>query len=469
MAATRDYLGMQWAGGELRLVALRANQASAHVLGGARLSPAEAVQGRTLRKLAPKAMASASALPLDQATIRSLSLPPTTPENLDRIVHLEAEQVLPLATDDLCLGYHVLGMTDQSRLEVLLVAARQEFVREAIERVQPPGGPPVATVDPVCVFNALVHDGEIGKEEDLAFCVLEPGQAQLALVSQGRLIAARPFVPEESDSGGSSLAREIRLSLAAMSQQLGREPRRLLLCGSRAAAAVSRLAAELDLPVELAAPRGLLAAGLSPEEAAGFVPAYGAALQAAGRCQIPINLTPARLVTERYQMRTRQIAFSWGALIASMVIAALLVGFAAVYAREREASRLQATVRRLGGSVAADGASAEALAQSYSNALAAVRQATSAAQLPSKVLAGLMEDLPPGVWLAELAFNSRTGARVRGYALDPSGPQAALVALHRRAIFHEVTLNYVKQETYEKTPVWAFEFTCRLPRPEETR
>ena len=61
---------------------------------------------RALRNLPRRPQAVVCALSLEHAAIRTLSLPPTTDENLERVIGLEAEAAQPLTSDD----YHRFAM-----------------------------------------------------------------------------------------------------------------------------------------------------------------------------------------------------------------------------------------------------------------------------------------------------------------------------------------------------------------------
>jgi len=52
--------------------------------------------------------------------------------------------------------------------------------------------------------------------------------------------------------------------------------------------------------------------------------------------------------------------------------------------------------------------------------------------------------------------------------MDETGPQRAQIALLRRQLWDEVTLDYRVQEVLLDRPVWSFQLSCKL-RPSETR
>ena len=61
-----------------------------------------------------------------------------------------------MASDELALAHHVLGMTEQSRLEVLLAASRLSVVQEAPRAATGGSSIPMAVnVTPAALFNAM--------------------------------------------------------------------------------------------------------------------------------------------------------------------------------------------------------------------------------------------------------------------------------------------------------------------------
>ena len=118
MAKSKLTLGIELAGEEIRLAVLEKpeGESSGLTLHLARTVRSSDELARTLRALPRRPTAVTCAIPLEGAAIRILNLPPTTDDNLERVVNMESESALPLGGDELALSHHVLGMNDQSRL-----------------------------------------------------------------------------------------------------------------------------------------------------------------------------------------------------------------------------------------------------------------------------------------------------------------------------------------------------------------
>jgi Tfp pilus assembly PilM family ATPase/Tfp pilus assembly protein PilN len=445
---------------------------------------------RALKQLPRRPAAVTSAVTLEHAAVRTLSLPATAEENLERVITLEAETVLPLPAEELALSHHVLGMTEQSRLEVLVAAARQSVVQDVLARVNcAPWVAATVTVTPVALFNAVHQVQPLGKETVAVLRVEERG-SELVLMDRTRILMAQSLpigcgavaalaphavpvgagVQEEGGVGVLSpdehpwitpLSQQVRYALQALSYERGLSIERLYVCGKGAgrAGAEWHLGERLGLPVHPLAPAEAGANG------GVFAVAFGCAVQAAGAAPVALNLTPARVAVAREIEARRQTQFSWGALAGSAVLAAALVFGAAVYSKKQQLAQINERSKGLEGVVPPQASVPPAKLDA---AIKAIDQVATVRVPAAKALSTLSRHLPEGTWLAELAYNAQTGSVVRGYSTDPSGAQRAQVALLRQRLFDEVTLDYLAEERIGNVPVWSFQLNCRL-RPEDPR
>ncbi len=473
-------LGVEIASDEIRLALVESGQKGYTVRSLQTVKVTEDLT-RVFRGFQRRPGAVVTAVPLEQAAIRILDLPPTTDENLERVVALEAETALPLTSDELALSHHVLGLTEQSRMEVLLAAARLTAVKDLLERVNcAPWVSATVTVTPVALINGLERLGGVAREEPLAVLRIEAHETELLVADRHRIAVAQTIpvgchaaapAPALAVAGGgpgesaaawtTQLSQQVRYALQALSYERGIAVQRLWLCGRGAAAlgAIEALEEQVGLPVRLAAP----AEGGSDE--ARYSVAYGCAVQAAGGASMALNLTPARLAVAREVEQRRQTRFSWGALVGAVVLSGALIFGAAVHNRRQTLALLQGRLQEIGPAarqpVGASPKEVKAAADAVGETLDMRVSAAGA-------LSTMSRSLPSGTWLAELSYNSETGCVLRGFSRDGSGPRQAQVGLLRQALFDEVTLDYQTQELIGTTPVWGFQLTCKI-RPKEDR
>lgn len=467
-------LGVEAVEDELRLALVESGDRGTQVL-ATRVARRGEDLGRIVRSLPRRPSSAICAIPLEAGGIRILNLPPTSDENLERVVRLEAEAALPIEAEELAIAHHSLGMTEQSRIEVLLVAARQARVEEALRRF---GGTAWlsarSTLAPIALLNVVQHIQPQSKAP-CAVLKIEATGSELTILDRSRVlasqsipmgVAAEPRVPEiavpdeapdelEAGSPIAALAAQVRYALQAVAYERGVQVERLWVSGAGATPHVlEQLAAGLDLPVEALSPDG-------PEQTP-FTVAFGCALQAAGLAAVPVTLTATRVTVAREVEQRRQVRVSWGALVGAVTMAAVLVYAAGVLNLQRQVEIAEARVRELG----TDLPKPEAEPRAIKAALKAVSEVGTPRVPVSRTLALLAEDLPEGTWLTEFTYNAETGVVIRGYSLSQTGPQEAQIALLRRDLFDEVTLDNRSEEVLEGKPVWSFQISGKLRPPE---
>ena len=97
--------------------------------------------------------------------VRKISLPLMTEDELEKSIQWEAEQYIPFEMSEVFLDYHILGPdpNDQGQMEVILVAAKKDFVDEYIAVFKESGLTPVVMdIDCFAIENIYcsVYDDE---------------------------------------------------------------------------------------------------------------------------------------------------------------------------------------------------------------------------------------------------------------------------------------------------------------------
>ncbi|NTV52119.1 MAG: type IV pilus assembly protein PilM [Candidatus Firestonebacteria bacterium] len=103
-----------------------------------------------------------TSLPGDDAIVRYVKLPFMSDEELKNVISYEAEQYIPLAIDQVVLDFDRLGELDedgQKKIEVLLVAAKEEIVDRHLDLLRRAGlNPAVIDVDSFALSNAFIRN-----------------------------------------------------------------------------------------------------------------------------------------------------------------------------------------------------------------------------------------------------------------------------------------------------------------------
>jgi type IV pilus assembly protein PilM len=95
----------------------------------------------------------------DAVIVRYIKMPFMTKDELKNVIGFEAEQHIPLPIDQVVIDFHILGEVtedNQKKLEVLLVAAKEEMVDEHLKMLKSAGlSPKVIDVDSFAMENAF--------------------------------------------------------------------------------------------------------------------------------------------------------------------------------------------------------------------------------------------------------------------------------------------------------------------------
>ena len=99
------------------------------------------------------------ALPSQAVFARYLSLPASTPEDLNQIIAFEAQQNIPFPIDEVVWDYQPLGEPHDGKLNVVLLAIKTDTL-EAVNKAVEASGlvPQVIDVSPMALLNALRYN-----------------------------------------------------------------------------------------------------------------------------------------------------------------------------------------------------------------------------------------------------------------------------------------------------------------------
>ncbi len=108
----------------------------------------------------------------DAVIVRYVKLPYMSEDELKNVISYEAEQYIPLAIDQVVLDFEVLGELDedgQRKIEVLLVAAKEEIIEQHMALLKQTGlAPQVIDVDSFALQNCHEYNYGVVEEETIA-------------------------------------------------------------------------------------------------------------------------------------------------------------------------------------------------------------------------------------------------------------------------------------------------------------
>ncbi len=108
----------------------------------------------------------------DSVIVRYVKLPYMSEDELKNVITYEAEQYIPLAIDQVVLDFEVLGELEedgQRKIEVLLVAAKEDIIDRHIDLLKRAGLTPVVIdVDTFALANAFDYNFERNEGETIS-------------------------------------------------------------------------------------------------------------------------------------------------------------------------------------------------------------------------------------------------------------------------------------------------------------
>src|SRR5918996_4682507 len=202
-----------------------------------------------------------------QIVVRVVELPRIEDEKQrDAAVRFQASEAIAMPLDEAVLDHQIAGFAEAldgtPRMQVVVVAARRKMIETLLEAVKSAGlKADGVDLDAFALVRMLAVDGHDSADSARVFCHLG-GVTNLAVAVGSSCFFTRPLsaVWDEEDAG-SRLADEIRLSIDYyMTQPQAKPVVEVVLSGPGSSdhQLVDSLGVHLGLPVEVAAPLGLI-------------------------------------------------------------------------------------------------------------------------------------------------------------------------------------------------------------------
>lgn len=148
--------------------------------------------------------------------IKNVVMPRMERRELEASVQFEAEQLIPFAVKDVFLDLQILGpaTADPQQLDVLLVAAKKDFVNEYTAVISEAGlEPVVCDVDAFAVQTAFCHDYTLGPQESVALVNIGAAKTSINVLAAGHSRFTRDLSVGGNNVTG-ELARALHVSFA---------------------------------------------------------------------------------------------------------------------------------------------------------------------------------------------------------------------------------------------------------------
>lgn len=143
--------------------------------------------------------------------IRKIQLPIMGAEELENSIQFEAEQYIPFEISEVNLDFHILGpdASDPSVMNVILVAAKKDFVNDHVAVFKECGlAPVVMDIDCFAVQNAFEINYGFSDDEIVALINIGAEAMNVNIVRQGASVFTRDI-----QVGGNMVSEEIQKQL----------------------------------------------------------------------------------------------------------------------------------------------------------------------------------------------------------------------------------------------------------------
>ena len=202
-----------------------------------------------------------------QIVVRVVELPRIEDEKQrDAAVRFQASEAIAMPLEEAVLDHQIAGFAEAldgtPRMQVVVVAARRKMVETLLEAVKSAGlKAEGVALDAFALVRTLTVNGDDSEDAARVFCHLG-GVTNLAIAVGSACFFTRPLSAVwDDDDAGSRLADEIRLSIDYyMTQPQAKPVGEVVLSGPGSSddQLVENLGVHLGIPVQVAAPLGLI-------------------------------------------------------------------------------------------------------------------------------------------------------------------------------------------------------------------
>lgn len=398
-------------------------------------------------------------LPRSQAACRPLKLPTLNAQEIEKMVALQATNVLPFVAEELVTAYSIVDSDIQGYTHLNAVVVQRQTVEHLLAIMRQLGIRPTSIVLSSQGLAQLLACFRLQEAGPAAVIEIDPAQAELCIVAYGRMVASRHILlPGDGTADPAAFAAEVTRTIDFCAKETdSRPPQKALLVGpagmlSDYAKVLTQQAHILTetLPLQervnfSVAGDGALAATRS------FAHLVGLAMQA---LPATLNLMPEK--ADRRFQQARQARQGLQAVIYAS--AALLFFFLAAHRAVENKGRRLALLEKQLQLVSQEARPVEAL---FSRAQLLTRIRRDGKE-SLEIIAELHRLLPVQARLASLDYEETGQLTLRGEAKDLGFVLLFIGELERSAMFsgYRVRLRYATQKKTASREAIDFEIVC---------
>ncbi|MBI2298858.1 MAG: pilus assembly protein PilM [Armatimonadetes bacterium] len=395
-------------------------------------------------------------LPLRDSSVKLVSFPATSEENLSRLAEVEAAAQIPLPVDQVEFSHAIVdpGQPGGSAT-VAMVSARKELIARLSRPLQLAGlSASVIDVSAMALANLFAVAAR-GVGAPVGVANLEPEGGELVILDGG----GRLRLVHALSAPDAALPEELRRTLQAFAASHGSPVLRLLLVGSQAGERVEGLVEALPCEVLVGDPwLGSREQKGMAGHAAAFAVATGLAARG-GDVALKANLRPRATVQAAAERRQTSLVAAAMTVFFALFLAGCLWFYQAFHGRRLAVDEAQAKVVRLEEQLRQQGGDDPAYLGRLTLAATKVRRDTDWLEL----LRALTARLPGGVSLQELNIDVSRPLTLRGQAYSNAAIAQTIEVLNSLGRFDKVRLESADAQVIGTETVYNFQITCLWP------
>ena len=389
-----------------------------------------------------------TALPRRLVTLKFAHLPHAEPEMIRGMVQFEAQQYIPFPLEEVVLGYQILPDDSEDLTTVLIAAARRTLVEGVLSAFDKAGLEVTLLSVSSMALVQLAPPGALS----LALLEVEPGEMDLAVVSDGKLQFARavalPEIPE-GQPHDQALAAEVARSLSAYQYEYRtRTVSAIRMAGVNPVSSDVEQGLQQLLELPVSALNGQLFPG-ADTQARAFATPIGIALESL----LPdgINLIPETRAEKREAIRRKANMSALSVLVAALVF--FSIGFINSQLRANKVEHAKAV--RWNNSLSA-AQSRIKVTREESDQTQKLWQTISGGSVKSvqavDILKELSDSIPTksGIYMTQMVVEHAGAITMHGNTLTETAATDLVTALQKNKLFYDVRLGYLGDITGDK-------------------
>ena len=409
-------------------------------------------------------------IPRHLVTVRIIRVPSTDPEEIGRMVHLQAGRQTPYSKEEVVSGYSVIDTDDEGYARILMVIARRNIISERVEALKD-AGIEIARIglssEGVCAAFQLSRKNLDWVEDANTVAVVDVDSnfSEFSVIHDGRVVFTRHILigatqfADDPDRWYEQFTKEISNSTELYRNEYQERPiETMAITGASAVldTAAEVLGTNFDFTVQPVEPdENFKVAGSAADriredwDTVSLTPLLGAG--AAPR-RLFVDLAPPEFHLESRMMENRNQLSVLGVLtvfILTMISLQVVISF---YNRHSAIRTLDQYI---------SGVEAGALqARKLKEQTDIIKQYLDSGGAPVVIFTHLFEITPDDIYLLDLGMQSREQIRIRGRGGNQQSSGEFVKRLDASPLFRDVQENYNNGKNEGGLQFYEFELVC---------